>query len=179
MAVCHFLCVVGNWIKTLKKRRVIMAKEIERKFLLIGDEWRVLAEGIHYRQGYLQRTQVCTVRVRLIKDKAFITIKGNVTGITRNEYEYEIPYEDGEAMLEYFSDKPLIEKLRYTINYEGFIWEVDEFLGANAGLIIAEIELASDDQTFKKPAWVGEEVSEDPRYFNSNLVSYPYGIWEK
>lgn len=156
-----------------------MAKEIERKFLLIGDEWRNLAEGVHYCQGYLQRTQKSTVRVRLINDKAFITIKGHVTGITRHEYEYEIPYEDGTALLENFADNILIEKLRYSINYEGMTWEVDEFLGANAGLIVAEIELENENQVFKKPAWIGKEVSEDLRYFNSNLVSCPYSLWKK
>lgn len=156
-----------------------MAKEIERKFLLVGDEWRSLAKGTHYRQGYLNSVKERTVRIRTIDDKAFLTIKGITVGATRVEYEYEIPHADCNAMLDDLAEKPIIEKNRYKIPMGEFVWEVDEFLGVNAGLVVAEIELKSEDQPFDKPSWVGEEVSGDPRYFNSNLVSHPYSSWNK
>lgn len=156
-----------------------MAKEIERKFLLVGDEWRSLAKGTHYRQGYLNSVKERTVRIRTIDDKAFLTIKGITVGATRVEYEYEIPHADCNAMLDDLAEKPIIEKNRYKIPMGEFVWEVDEFLGVNAGLVVAEIELKSEDQQFDKPSWVGEEVSGDPRYFNSNLVSHPYSSWNK
>lgn len=156
-----------------------MAKEIERKFLVIGDAWRALAQGIHYRQGYLSSAKERTVRIRTINDKAFLTIKGMTVGVTRQEYEYEIPYDDCVQMLEQLAEKPVIEKKRYKILLDGLIWEIDEFLGVNAGLIVAEIELADENQTFSKPAWIGAEVSADPRYFNSNLVKHPYTTWNQ
>jgi CYTH domain-containing protein len=156
-----------------------MAKEIERKFLLIGDEWRALATGTHYRQGYLNSTKERTVRIRTINDKAFLTVKGITVSATRAEYEYEIPFGDCVEMLEGLAERPIIEKKRYKIHDDGLVWEVDEFLGVNQGLIVAEVELQSEDQVFEKPVWVGEEVSGDPRYFNSNLVAYPYTTWEK
>ncbi|WP_447883602.1 CYTH domain-containing protein [Serratia fonticola] len=156
-----------------------MAKEIERKFLLIGDEWRALATGTHYRQGYLNSTKERTVRIRTINDKAFLTVKGITVSATRAEYEYEIPFDDCVEMLEELAERPIIEKNRYKIHDDGLVWEVDEFLGVNHGLIVAEVELQSEDQVFEKPVWVGEEVSGDPRYFNSNLVAHPYTTWEK
>lgn len=154
-----------------------MAKEIERKFLLVGDAWRELAKGTHYRQGYLNSTKERTVRVRTIDDKGFLTIKGITVGATRVEYEYEIPHADCTAMLDDLAEKPIIEKKRYKIPMDGFVWEVDEFFGVNEGLVVAEIELESEDQAFEKPHWVGEEVTGDPRYFNSNLVRNPYTTW--
>ncbi len=154
-----------------------MAKEIERKFLLVGDEWRELARGTHYRQGYLNSAKERTVRVRTINDKGFLTVKGITTGATRVEYEYEIPFDECTAMLDDLAEKPLIEKSRYKIERNGFTWEVDEFFGDNKGLVVAEIELESEDQKFEKPSWVGEEVTGDPRYFNSNLVNHPYTTW--
>ena len=153
--------------------------EIERKFLVIGDAWRALAQGIHYRQGYLSSAKERTVRIRTINDKAFLTIKGITVGVTRQEYEYEIPYDDCVQMLEQLAEKPVIEKKRYKIPLDGLIWEIDEFLGVNAGLIVAEIELADENQAFSKPAWIGAEVSADPRYFNSNLVKHPYTTWNQ
>jgi len=156
-----------------------MAKEIERKYLVKGMEWRSLAEGTHYRQGYLNSAKERTVRIRTINDKAFLTIKGLTVGATRSEYEYEIPHADCTAMLDTLAEKPIIEKKRYKIPYGGLVWEVDEFLGVNEGLIVAEVELTSEDQQFEKPSWVGEEVSSDPRYFNSNLVANPYSTWKK
>ncbi|MEZ7198575.1 CYTH domain-containing protein [Pseudodesulfovibrio karagichevae] len=154
-----------------------MAKEIERKFLLVGDDWRELAKGTHYRQGYLNSAKERTVRVRTIDDKGFLTIKGITTGATRVEYEYEIPHAECTEMLDNLAEKPIIEKARYKIEFGGFTWEVDEFFGVNRGLVVAEIELKSEDQAFEKPAWVGEEVTGDPRYFNSNLVANPYTTW--
>ena len=156
-----------------------MAKEIERKFLLADDAWRSLAEGTHYRQGYLSSVKERTVRIRTINDQAFLTVKGIAVGATRVEYEYEIPYADGCAMLDELAEKPIIEKRRYKIPFGGLIWEVDEFLGVNEGLVVAEVELQSEEQSFEKPSWVGEEVSDDPRYFNANLVSHPYSVWNK
>lgn len=154
-----------------------MAKEIERKFLVIGDDWRQLAKGTHYCQGYLNSAKERTVRIRTIDDKAYLTVKGPTVGVTRQEYEYEIPHADCVQMLEHLAEKPIIEKARYKIPFAGLTWEIDEFFGVNAGLIVAEVELASESQAFEKPAWVGEEISSDPRYFNSNLVKNPYTTW--
>lgn len=154
-----------------------MAKEIERKFLVLGDAWRALAKGTVYRQGYLSTVKERTVRVRTIDEKAFLTIKGITVGATRAEYEYDIPTADATEMLDDLCEKPIIEKSRYKIPFEGFVWEVDEFAGVNAGLIVAEIELADEDQKFTKPDWIGEEVSGDPRYFNANLIANPYSNW--
>lgn len=156
-----------------------MAKEIERKFLVIGDDWRQLAKGTHYRQGYLNSAKERTVRIRTIDDKAYLTVKGPTVGVTRQEYEYEIPHADCVQMLENLAEKPIIEKVRYKIPFAGLTWEIDEFFGVNVGLIVAEVELASESQAFEKPAWVGEEISSDPRYFNSNLVKNPYTTWNK
>lgn len=156
-----------------------MAKEIERKFLVIGNDWRSLAKGTHYRQGYLNSIKERTVRIRTIDDKAFLTIKGPTVGVTRQEFEYEIPYTECVEMLEHLAEQPIIEKIRYKIAIGELVWEIDEFLGVNKGLIVAEVELQNENQEFIKPAWVGEEVSGDPRYFNSNLVNHPYTSWEK
>lgn len=155
-----------------------MAKEIERKFLLEGDDWRRLAEGKLYRQGYLSSVKERTVRVRTIGQKGFLTIKGITVGATRAEYEYEIPLDDCNAMLDDLAEKPIIEKKRYVVAFGGLNWEIDEFFGENAGLVVAEVELGSEDQAFDKPSWVGEEVTGDPRYFNSNLIAHPYSTWK-
>ncbi|MBC8393233.1 MAG: CYTH domain-containing protein [Deltaproteobacteria bacterium] len=152
-----------------------MGKEIERKFLIKGDAWR-RAEGIAYRQGYLSSVKERTVRVRTARDKGYLTIKGIAAGATRVEFEYEIPRKDADQLLA-MCEQPLIEKNRHTLEHNGFIWEVDEFFGKNSGLIVAEIELQSESQAFLKPDWVGEEVTEDTRYFNSNLIKNPYTAW--
>jgi len=154
-----------------------MGKEIERKFLVRGDVWRSLAKGTSYRQGYLNSAKERTVRIRTIDAKAFLTIKGLTVGATRSEYEYEIPLADCDAMLDALAEKPIIEKKRYKVPFAGLTWEIDEFLGENAGLIVAEVELESETQIFAKPEWVGEEVTADPRYFNSNLIKHPYCKW--
>lgn len=157
-----------------------MAKEIERKFLVIGDGWRENAVGTHYRQGYLNSVKERTVRIRTINDKAFLTVKGLTVGCARLEFEYSIPYDDCVKMLDELAEKPIIEKTRYKIPAgNGLTWEIDEFHGVNEGLIVAEIEIPSEETSFEKPDWLGEEVSSDPRYFNSNLVSHPYTTWNK
>ena len=154
-----------------------MAKEIERKFLVRGDAWRALAEGTMYRQGYLSSVKERTVRIRTVGSEAFLTIKGITVGATRAEYEYPIGFDDCNAMLDDLAEKPIIEKKRYKIPADGLTWEVDEFFGENRGLIVAEIELQSEGQAFAKPAWVGDEVTGDPRYYNSNLIKHPFTRW--
>ena len=154
-----------------------MGKEIERKFLVKGDSWKSLAKGTRYRQGYLNSVKERTVRVRTVGDKGFLTIKGITTGASRTEYEYPIPVPDAEGMLNDLCEKPLIEKNRYKIKDRNLTWEVDEFFGENQGLIVAEVELESEGQAYEKPAWVGEEVTGDPRYFNANLIKHPYTKW--
>ncbi|MGB2924631.1 MAG: CYTH domain-containing protein [Limnothrix sp.] len=154
-----------------------MAQEIERKFLVQGDRWRTLATGVHYRQGYLQRGTGRTVRVRIAGEQGFLTIKGQTTGLTRLEFEYPIPLADAVEMLEKLGDRPQIEKKRYRILFEKMVWEVDEFFGENQGLILAEIELENEAQTFPKPDWIAQEVTQASRYYNASLVSYPYSQW--
>lgn len=159
-----------------------MGREIERKFLVQGDGWRTKT-GMRYRQGYLSTDKSRTVRVRLVEDEAtgaahgFLTIKGKSTGASRAEYEYEIPAQDARELLDTLCHHPLIEKIRHKIAVADGLWEVDEFLGSNAGLILAEIELATVEQTFAAPAWLGSEVTDDPRYYNSNLVQHPFSTW--
>lgn len=154
-----------------------MATEIERKFLVVGETWRGLAPGTVYRQGYLSTVKERTVRVRVAGERGFLTVKGISVGATRREYEYAIPLNDAEEMLDTLCQRPLVEKIRYRIPTDGFVWEVDAFGGVNAGLIVAEIELATEDQVFPRPVWIGREVTGDPRYFNANLIAHPYGTW--
>ena len=155
-----------------------MAKEIERKFLVKSDEWRSVADKKLYRQGYLYINLGGVVRVRTVSDKGYITIKSQRNNLTRDEFEYEIPFEDADYMLRHLSLKPLIEKYRTKINFNGIIWEVDDFIGENEGLVIAEIELKFENQKIDLPNWLGAEVTNDPRYFNSNLVNMPYSKWK-
>jgi CYTH domain-containing protein len=155
-----------------------MGIEIERKYLIASDDWRGLAEGIDYRQGYLSTVKERTVRVRTIGDRGFLTIKGISIGASRVEYEYEIPADDTHEMLDELCERPLIEKKRYRIPVAHLIWEIDEFFGENQGLILAEVELISEDQPIDLPEWIGEEVTGDPRYFNSSLVARPYSTWD-
>ena len=153
-----------------------MALEIERKFLVNENDWRN-GQGTMYRQGYLNSDENRNVRVRVINDRGYLTVKGISQGATRVEYEYEIPQAEAEAMLDDLCEKPLIIKKRYKTEYKGFVWEVDEFLGENQGLIIAELELESENQVFIKPEWIGKEVTGDPKYFNSNLIHRPFSMW--
>lgn len=154
-----------------------MAIEIERKFLVTGDAWKRAAVGVLYRQGYLSTDKARTVRVRIAGERAFITIKGMAIGIARPEFEYEIPPDDAAAMLDGLCLKPLIEKRRYTLECKGMRWEVDEFLGENLGLVVAEVELDSADQAIELPEWIGLEVTDDARYFNSSLIAHPFSQW--
>jgi adenylate cyclase len=226
-----------------------MPQEIERKFLLLNQDWRTLAEGVHYRQGYLQskndlirvhtlgtpaRTSafvsinepphspnltktyeysipigdaialldhLCynsrqwieggilyregflsrdaghTLRFRIAGKQGIFTIKTKVVGLTRLEYEFVIPTQDAAELLDSLCEQPQIEKYRYTIPYQGAIWEVDEFLGENKGLFLAEVELDREDQTVILPPWIGQEVSGETRYYNSNLVKQPFSQW--
>jgi len=152
--------------------------EIERKFLLVGDAWRQLAQPVLLRQGYLNSDPARTVRVRIEGQDATLTIKGKTAGATRAEWEYQIPLVEAAQLLDNLCERPLIEKTRRRIAFQGHIWEVDEFLGENAGLAVAEIELASEDEAFVKPDWTGEEVTGDPRYYNSSLIRLPYSQWK-
>ncbi len=155
-----------------------MAIEIERKFLVINDNWRSLAQGKVYRQGYIATAnKITTIRVRIIGEKAYLTIKSKTEGISRHEFEYPIPLEDGKIMLDILCDRPLIEKIRYQLYHDNLMWEIDEFQGENQGLIIAEVELQDENQIINLPDWVGKEVSDDPKYYNVNLTKYPYQTW--
>ena len=152
-----------------------MAIEIERKFLVLGNAWRT-GSGTRICQGYLNRDKARTVRVRIAGDQAYMTVKGANQGNTRAEFEYAIPVADAEQLLT-LCDGPTVDKVRHKIPQGEHMWEVDEFLGQNAGLVVAEIELASEDEVFAKPPWVGREVSDDARYFNSQLATNPYCNW--
>lgn len=154
-----------------------MGVEIERKFLVANDNWRVCGESQPYRQGYISSSKECVVRLRTVGDKGYLTVKGGSKGISRLEYEYEIPVQECLEMMEKLAAGTIIEKKRCRVEYKGSTWEIDEFEGANKGLIIAEIELEHPDQSFEKPEWLGTEVSGDPRYFNSNLAVRPYSKW--
>ena len=154
-----------------------MAIEIERKFLVVDDSWRGLGPGSRYRQGYLSTEPGRTVRVRVADGKGYLTIKVKTVNATRAEYEYVIPLQDAGAMLDELCERPLIEKTRYRIDYQGLLWEVDEFEGENAGLVIAEVELAAADQAVALPAWIGEEVTADSRYYNASLIANPFSRW--
>lgn len=150
-----------------------MAIEIERKFLVNKDLWQPDSPGVRYRQGYLCPGTGITVRIRVAGDQAFITVKGPTRGYARAEFEYPIPLPDAEQMLANLCQQPLIDKTRYRVEYAGHSWEVDVFQAANQGLILAEIELPSEDTHFSLPPWVDREVSGDPRYFNSALAQTP------
>jgi len=154
-----------------------MGVEIERKFLVQGDAWKTLGEPVFFRQGYLSSQKERTVRVRIEGDRAVITIKGKSVGAVRGEWEYPIPVPDAAELLDGLCEQPLIEKYRRKIAIGAHVWEVDEFLGANAGLVVAEIELGAEDEAFDMPGWVGFEVTDDARYYNSNLIKHPYCNW--
>lgn len=154
-----------------------MGTEIERKFLVSGDGWRGSAPGRRIRQGYLSVDPARTVRVRTAGERAWLTVKGAMTGLSRPEFDYAIPLADARQMLDTLCHQPLIDKTRYKIRHGDHLWEVDEFHGANDGLVIAEVELDSETEYFARPPWLGAEVSDDPRYFNVNLFRHPYRDW--
>lgn len=155
-----------------------MGIEIERKFLVRNDAWRTLADaGTTYVQGYLLGARQASVRVRIEGEQAFINIKSMTLDIRRLEFQYPIPLHDAREMLAQLCGKPLVEKTRYKLPHAGHVWEIDVFAGVNAGLIVAEVELAAEDEALDLPEWIGEEVSHDPRYYNVNLVQHPYTSW--
>jgi len=152
--------------------------EIERKYLPKGDGWRKAADGpgILIRQGYLASGAGVTVRIRVMGEKAFITVKGPTTGVSRAEYEYPIPMADAREMLDTLC-ATMIEKTRHVVRHAGLDFEIDEYYGENAGLVLVEVELEREDQKIELPEWVGEEVTGDLRYYNSNLARFPFGRW--
>lgn len=155
-----------------------MALEIERKFLIKPNKWQPSNQGKVYRQGYIYTHNGTTVRIRVAGDEGYLTFKGKTTGITRVEFEYKIPLAEAEEMLELLCDRPLIEKIRYKVTVNGFLWEVDKFLGQNEGLILAEIELEKENQDIALPEWIDQEVTDDQRYYNYYLAKNPYRSWE-
>ena len=155
-----------------------MGTEIERKFLVKNDSWQSqVISSDHLKQAYLANQQNASVRVRIAGERAHLNIKSATLGIRRSEFEYEIPVEDAEAMLEAVAQRPFIDKVRYQVRCGAHVWELDRFEGENAGLVVAELELKHEDESFELPDWAGEEVSEDPRYYNVNLVKHPYSRW--
>lgn len=156
-----------------------MAQEIERKFLVRNSSWRDQAQGSLLRQGYISDRDGQVVRVRREGEQAWLTIKSKTTRISRGEWEYPIPVHDAEQLLNQVCLQPILEKYRYRLHINGLVWEIDEFLGLNAPLIVAEVELESEDQSFEKPEWLGQEVSHDRRYANAALISHPYSKWSE
>ncbi len=156
-----------------------MALEIERKYLIDLEKIGTLENGVRIKQGYLSTNKDAVVRVRVKNDKAYLTIKGSNSGIARLEFEYEIPLNEANEMLEKLCQKPVIDKTRYLIKHDIHTWEVDIFYGDNEGLVVAEVELSSEDEHINLPIWVKEEVSHDDRYFNSNLMKLPFKDWEE
>ena len=154
-----------------------MAKEIERKFL-VQESWQPRSAGVKSAQGYLSTVPERTVRVRIKGEKGYLTIKGKNEGISRAEFEYEIPLQDAEELLQ-LAEQPVLRKRRYLEQHGGSLWEIDVFAGENEGLIVAEIELPEEQAAFTKPDWLGEEVSGDVRYYNANLIKQPFSLWKK
>ena len=155
-----------------------MGVEVERKFLVTGESWRAdVTSATHIVQGYLAQTGTATVRVRVKGDRAYLTIKGVSVGITRSEFEYEIPVADALAMLDELAQGPVIDKVRHLVPVGAHTWEVDVFAGDNAPLVMAEVELAEAEEDFVRPEWAGTDVSDDQRYFNVNLARSPYSTW--
>ena len=154
-----------------------MALEIERKYLIDLEKIGTLENGIRIKQGYLSTNKDAVVRVRVKNDKAYLTIKGPNNGISRLEFEYEIPFDEANEMLDNLCKKPLIDKTRYIIKHDIHIWEIDVFYGDNEGLVVAEVELKDENEKINLPSWIKEEVTSDNRYFNSNLMKHPYKDW--
>jgi CYTH domain-containing protein len=156
-----------------------MGVEIERKFLVADTAFLAGVAGERLQQGYIATTERATVRVRIGGERAWLTLKGRSEGISRREFEYEIPLAHAAACIEELCSGPVIDKTRYRVTHGAHVWEVDVFHGDNDGLVIAEIELARDDEVFECPAWLGAEVSGDPRYYNSSLARRPYRSWAR
>jgi CYTH domain-containing protein len=155
-----------------------MATEIERKFLVVDQSYKKQADGVYCRQGYICAEKERTIRVRIMGDNGYLTLKGPAKNITRPEFEYSIPLKDAEELIENFCRYSLVEKKRYILNHEGKEWAVDEFLGENQGLVIAEIELKNEEESFLYPSWLGKEVTNETRYFNANLAREPFKTWD-
>lgn len=156
-----------------------MGNEIERKFLLKDDDasWRNHVESkLDFKQGYFEPNASYSMRVRLAGDRAYLTIKGGA-GLVRSEYEYEIPFEDGEGLLVEFCEERLIEKTRYVVSFDGHKWEIDEYHGENAGLFVCELELADAQEDITLPPWVSNEITGEEQYANEHLASHPYNTW--
>lgn len=155
-----------------------MAREIERKFLLRDARWRAsVTRAEHIRQGYLGGTPAVSIRVRIADDAASLNFKSATLGISRHEFEYPIPRADAEEMLALFCGERRLEKTRHYVPWGTHLWEIDEFHGANDGLVVAEIELDTADEIFERPPWLGAEVSNDRRYYNVCLIDFPYRSW--
>ncbi len=155
-----------------------MATEIEHKFLLANDDWRkAVQKSVQYKQGYLSSQPTSSIRVRVSDQQAWLNIKSATIGTQRLEFEYAIPLQDAEDIIDYLCKKPLIEKTRHFVPVDDHVWEIDEFAGDNHGLVVAEIELAEAGTSFSKPHWLGAEVTHDLRYYNNNLVTNPYKNW--
>jgi adenylate cyclase len=158
-------------------QKATVPHEIERKFLVRSDAWKENAKPVRITQGYLSRVNERVVRVRLAGGKGWITIKGKSHGPRRREYEYEIPAGHAAEMLDQLCERPLLDKLRYRVDVKGVTWEIDEFLGENAGLVVAEVELKKDTALVPLPDWIGAEVTDDSRY--NHLVSHPFSTCDK
>ncbi len=157
-----------------------MALEVEHKFLLANDGWREeIDHSVHYKQGYLSSSPLSSVRVRISDTQAWLNIKSATIGTHRQEFEYQIPLDDANTILDELCHKPLVEKMRHFVHHASHVWEIDEFLGDNAGLIVAEIELSQIGESFEKPVWIGAEVTHDLRYYNNNLTKNPYKNWKQ
>jgi len=153
--------------------------EIERKFLLASERWRAaVTKSVEIVQGYISQSDTSLVRVRIAGEGSTLNIKGTTVGISRKEYEYDLPLEDAKEMLTHFCAARMIRKTRHHAKHEGHSWEIDEFSGRNTGLIIAEIELSGENEIFIRPEWLGVEVTGDPRYYNVCLVEHPFGTWQ-
>ena len=156
-----------------------MALEIEHKFLLANDNWRQeVTRTAFFRQGYLTSESSSSIRVRICNNQAWLNIKSATVGTHRLEFEYEIPLADANKIITSLCRKPVVEKNRHYVTFGQHTWEIDEFEGDNAGLIVAEIELSGIGENFERPDWIGEEVTFDVRYYNNNLVLNPYNTWE-
>lgn len=156
-----------------------MALEIEHKFLVTNNSWRQAVKSYtKYKQGYLSSQPTSSIRVRISDQNAWLNIKSATIGNSRLEFEYEIPINDAELIIATLCGKPLVEKTRYFIPIDNHVWEIDEFEGDNIGLIVAEIELQESGEFFSKPDWLGEEVTQDLRYYNNNLAKHPYKNWD-
>ncbi|MCU7853785.1 MAG: CYTH domain-containing protein [Candidatus Thiodiazotropha sp. (ex Monitilora ramsayi)] len=156
-----------------------MGLEIERKFLVINEQWKSHVESeSRLKQGYLATQSNATIRVRISEKQAMLNIKGATSGIRRSEYEYEIPLQDAQEILDNLTEDSIIDKVRYQVRCDDHIWDLDVFHGDNAGLIVAEIELSTEDENFRVPEWAGLEVSGDVKYYNASLVRKPYKYWK-